>query len=63
MDKRGNLIVSRAMRAPARATVARRCFATWVGSPAGLPLTRLTLKAYAASNGFHFNDNVNHFLR
>jgi hypothetical protein len=60
LDKHGNLIVSGNVRART-GYVGKALFTTWVGSPAGLPLMRLTLKAYAASNGFHFNDNVNHY--
>jgi hypothetical protein len=60
MDKRGNLVVSGNVRART-GYAGKSLFTTWVGSPAGLPLMRLTLKAYAGSNGFHFNDNVNHY--
>ncbi len=60
MDKHGNLVVSGNVRARTGYS-GKALFTTWVGSPAGLPLMRLTLKAYAASNGFHFNDNVNHY--
>ena len=59
-DKRGNLVVSGNVRART-GYGGKALFATWLGSPAGLPLTRLVLKAYAASNGMHANDNVNHF--
>ncbi|HVJ62722.1 MAG TPA: hypothetical protein VM555_08420, partial [Tahibacter sp.] len=35
---------------------------TWVGSPAGLPLMRLALKAFAMSRGYKFNDNMNKYF-
>lgn len=35
---------------------------TWTGSPAGLPLTRLALKAYAMSLGYRFNENTNRYF-
>jgi hypothetical protein len=60
LDKKGNLIVSGNVRA--RTSYAGKAlFTTWVGSPAGLPLMRLALKAYAQTHGFHFNDGVNHY--
>ena len=36
--------------------------ASWMGSPAGLPLTRLALKAYAMSMGYRFNENTNRYF-
>ena len=35
--------------------------ATWNGSPAGVPLTRLQLKAYALTHGYAFDDGAHRF--
>ncbi|MDC8011858.1 SRPBCC family protein [Tahibacter soli] len=60
LDKKGNLIVAGNIRA--RTTYAGKALVTtWVGSPAGLPLMRLALKAFALSRGYKFNDNVNKY--
>jgi hypothetical protein len=61
LDKKGNLVVSGNV-------VARNGYAgkalvtTWMGSPAGLPLMRMYLKAYAMSMGYRFNENVNRYF-
>lgn len=61
LDRKGNLVVSGNV-------VARNGYAgkalvtTWTGSPAGLPLMRLSLKAYAMSQGYRFNESVNRFF-
>ena len=39
----------------------RALMATWNGSPAGVPLTRLQLKAYALTHGYAFDDGVHRF--
>ncbi len=60
LDKKGNLVVTAEVRART-GYAGKALFTTWIGSPAGLPLTRLALKAYAMTHGFHFNDVVNRF--
>ena len=59
-DKKGNLVVTPTVRARTGYN-GKALFATWIGSPAGLPLTRLALKAYAMTHGFHFNESINHY--
>jgi hypothetical protein len=39
----------------------RALTATWNGSPAGVPLTRLQLKAYALTHGYAFDDGAHRF--
>ena len=39
----------------------RALTATWNGSPAGVPLTRLQLKAYALTHGYAFDDGLHRF--
>lgn len=60
IDKKGNLVVSGNVRART-GYAGKVLFATWVGSPAGLPLTRLALKSYAQTHGYHFNEVTGRF--
>lgn len=61
LDKKGNLIVAGNVRA--RTTYGGKSLVTtWVGSPAGLPLMRLALKAFAMSRGYRFNDVQNRYF-
>lgn len=61
LDRKGNLIVSG--NVVARTGYAGKALVTtWTGSPAGLPLTRLALKAYAMSLGYRFNENTNRYF-
>ncbi len=61
LDRKGNLIVSG--NVVARTGYAGKALVTtWTGSPAGLPLTRLALKAYAMSLGYRFNENSNRYF-
>jgi len=61
IDRKGNLVV--APTVVARNGYAGKALATtWTGSPAGLPLTRLALKAYAMSMGYRFNENTNRYF-
>ncbi|HVB84474.1 MAG TPA: polyketide cyclase [Rhodanobacteraceae bacterium] len=49
---------------PVQARIAfggRALTATWNGSPAGVPLTRLQLKAYALTHGYAFDDGLHRF--
>ena len=39
----------------------RALTSTWNGSPAGVPLTRLQLKAYALTHGYAFDDGAHRF--
>jgi hypothetical protein len=61
LDKKGNLIVAGNIRARTTYT-GKALVTTWVGSPAGLPLMRLALKAYAMSRGYHFNESANKYF-
>lgn len=61
LDRKGNLVVSG--NVVARTGYAGKALvATWMGSPAGLPLTRLALKAYGMSFGYRFNENTNRYF-
>lgn len=60
IDKKGYLVVVGNVRART-GYASKALFATWVGSPAGLPLMRLALKAYAQTHGFHFNEVTGRF--
>lgn len=57
-DKYGHLIVNGNVRGML-AFGGRALEATWTGSPAGIPPTRLKLEAYAATHGYG-TDTVNH---
>ncbi|UXI69587.1 hypothetical protein [Tahibacter amnicola] len=60
LDRKGNLVVTPTLRA--RQTYGGKALVTtWIGSPAGLPLMRLALKAYGMSRGYHFNDSINRY--
>ncbi|MBL8299300.1 MAG: polyketide cyclase [Rhodanobacteraceae bacterium] len=61
LDRKGNLVVSGSVVARTGYT-GKALVATWMGSPAGLPLTRLALKAYAMSLGYRFNENSNRYF-
>jgi len=61
LDSKGNLVVSG--NVVARTGYAGKALVTtWTGSPAGLPLMRLALKAYAMSMGYRFNENTNRYF-
>lgn len=57
-DKYGHLIVNKDVRGML-AFGGRALEASWTGSPAGIPPTRLKLEAYAATHGYD-TDTVNH---
>lgn len=61
IDRKGNLVVSGPVVAR-NGYGGKALVATWMGSPAGLPLTRLALKAYAMSMGYRFNENTNRYF-
>jgi hypothetical protein len=61
IDRKGNLVVSGVVVAR-NGYSGKALVATWLGSPAGLPLTRLALKAYAMSMGYRFNENTNRYF-
>jgi len=61
LDRKGNLIISGNVVARTGYT-GKALVTTWTGSPAGLPLTRLALKAYAMSLGYRFNENTNRYF-
>lgn len=61
MDRKGNLVVSGNVVARTGYS-GKALVASWMGSPAGLPLTRLALKAYAMSMGYRFNENTNRYF-
>lgn len=61
IDRKGNLVVSGNVVARNGYT-GKALVATWMGSPAGLPLTRLALKAYAMSMGYRFNENTSRYF-
>jgi hypothetical protein len=61
IDRKGNLVVSGNVVARTGYT-GKALVATWMGSPAGLPLTRLALKAYAMSLGYRFNENTSRYF-
>lgn len=61
LDRKGNLIVSGNVLART-GYAGKALVTTWTGSPAGLPLTRLALKAYAMSLGYRFNENANRYF-
>lgn len=61
LDRKGNLIVSGNVLART-GYAGKALVTTWTGSPAGLPLTRLALKAYAMSLGYRFNENSNRYF-
>lgn len=61
IDRKGNLVVTE--KVVARTGYSGKALVTtWVGSPAGLPLMRLSLKAYAMSMGYRFNENTNRYF-
>lgn len=61
VDRKGNLIVTEKVVARTGYN-GKALVTTWVGSPAGLPLMRLSLKAYAMSMGYRFNENTNRYF-
>ncbi|WP_386066769.1 hypothetical protein ACFJIW_19965 [Tahibacter sp. UC22_41] len=61
IDRKGNLVVAAPVVARNGYT-GKALVTTWTGSPAGLPLTRLALKAYAMSMGYRFNENTNRYF-
>lgn len=61
MDRKGNLVVTDKVVARTGYN-GKALVTTWVGSPAGLPLMRLSLKAYAMAMGYRFNENANRYF-
>lgn len=61
LDRKGNLVVSGNVVARNGYT-GKALVTTWTGSPAALPLMRLSLKAYAMSMGYRFNENTNRYF-
>lgn len=61
IDRKGNLVVTEKVVARNGYT-GKALVTTWVGSPAGLPLMRLSLKAYAMAMGYRFNENTNRYF-
>ena len=61
LDKKGNLVVAGRVRAHT-GYAGKALVTTWIGSPAGLPLMRLSLKAFALAHGYHFNETTGRYF-
>ncbi|MEO8669714.1 MAG: hypothetical protein ABI411_00290 [Tahibacter sp.] len=61
LDKKGNLVVAGRVRAHT-GYAGKALVTTWIGSPAGLPLMRLSLKAFALSHGYRFNETTGRYF-
>lgn len=59
-DEKGNLVVDAHVRA-SMAFGGKALIAEWDGTPAGIPLTRLALKAYALTHGYRFDEVTHRF--